>query len=63
LEALAGRDHLIVRMFIQLGLRPEEMFGLRRDDVIGELLRFDEAIVEGQASPTKSGASNSFASA
>jgi integrase len=60
LEAFVGRDHLIVRMLIQLGLRPEEMFGLRRDDVFGELLRVDEAIVEGQASPTKSHASNSF---
>lgn len=33
LPALVGRDHLIVRMFIQLGLRPEERFALRRNDV------------------------------
>jgi integrase len=60
LEAVVGRDRLIIRMFIQLGLRPEEMFGLRRDDVIGELLRVDEAIVEGAAAPTKSRASDAF---
>jgi integrase len=30
---LKGRDHLIVRIRIQLGLRPEELFALRRNDV------------------------------
>lgn len=49
LSVLVGRDHLIVRMFIQLGLRPEEMFALRRDDVQGDRLRIDEALVEGQS--------------
>ena len=37
LSVLVGRDHLIVRMFIQLGLRPEELFALRRNDVGKEL--------------------------
>ncbi len=60
LKAVGGRDRLIIRMFIQLGLRPEEMFGLRRDDAVGELLQVDEAIVEGEAAPTKSHASDSF---
>jgi site-specific recombinase XerC len=49
LSVLVGRDRLIVRMFIQLGLRPEEMFALRRDDVQGDQLRIDEALVEGQS--------------
>jgi integrase len=60
LSVLAGRDHIIVRMFIQLGLRPEEMFALRRDDVQGDQLRIDEALVEGQSAPTKTEASDDY---
>jgi integrase len=56
----SGRDHLILRLLIQLGLRPEELFALRRDDLIGELLRIDEAIVLGEPAPTKSQASDGF---
>jgi len=51
LSVLVSRDYLIVRMFIQLGLRPEEMFALRRDDVKEDRLRIDEALVEGQSAP------------
>ena len=57
LSVLIGRDHLIVRMFIQLGPRPEEMFALRRDDVQGDTLRIDEAIVDGRVAPVKTEAS------
>jgi integrase len=60
LSGLVGRDHLIVRMFIQLGLRPEEMFALRRDDVKEDQLRIDEALVEGQSAPTKTEASDGY---
>lgn len=60
LAVLDGRDHLIVRMFIQLGLRPEELFALRRDDLHGDLLQIDEAIVLGQIAPTKTTASDAF---
>jgi integrase len=60
LSALYGRDHLIVRMFIQLGLRPEELFALRRDDVQGDQLRIDEALVVGRSSSVKTPASNGF---
>jgi integrase len=60
LSVLVGRDHLIVRMFIQLGLRPEEMFALRRDDVQGDQLRIDEALVDGQSAPTKTEASDDY---
>jgi hypothetical protein len=45
--------NLIVRMFIQLGLRPEELFTLRRDDVGKELIRVDEASTKGQIKETK----------
>jgi integrase len=48
LSELAGRDLLIVRMFIQLGLRPQELFALRRNDVQGELIRIDEVLIKGR---------------
>jgi integrase len=48
---------LIFRILIQLGLRPEELFALRRDDVIGDTLRIDETIVEGASSTVKTEAS------
>ena len=53
LSVLVGRDHLIVRMFIQLGLRPEELFALRRNDVQKEFIRIDEASTKGQIKETK----------
>ena len=51
LAQLRGRDRLIVRAFVQAGLRPEELFALRRDDVQGDRLRVDEALVEGKSAP------------
>jgi hypothetical protein len=60
LSVFVGRDHLIVRMFIQLWLRPEEMFAVRRDDVEEDQLRIDEALVEGQSAPTKTEASDGY---
>ena len=53
LSMLFGRDHLIIRMFIQLGLRPEELFALRRNDVGNELIRIDEAFTKGQIKEPK----------
>jgi integrase len=53
LSALFGRDHLIVRMFIQLGLRPEELFALRRNDVGEDCIQIDEAFTKGQIKETK----------
>lgn len=42
---MTGRDRLIVRMFLVLGLRPGELFALRRDDRVGRnSLRIDEAV-------------------
>jgi Phage integrase, N-terminal SAM-like domain len=53
LSILFDRDHLIIRMFIQLGLRPEELFALRRNDVGDEFIRIDEAFTKGQIKETK----------
>jgi integrase len=36
------------------------MFALRRDDVQGDQLRIDEALVEGQSAPTKTEASDDY---
>jgi len=52
-----GADHLIIRILIQLGLRSEELFALRRDDVLGDVLRIDEALVDGMPAPGKTDAS------
>ena len=48
LAELSGRDRLIVRLFLQLGVRPEELFALRRDDVHEEFIRIDEVFALGQ---------------
>ncbi len=57
LSELNGRDRLIVSLLIQAGLRPEELFALRRNDVQGDFLRIDEALVEGEPAPVKTEAS------
>ena len=44
---VSGRDHLAIRLLVQLGLRSEELFALRRDDVRADELVIDEAIVNG----------------
>jgi integrase len=58
LSEVVGGDHLAIRILIQLGLRSEELFALRRDDVIGDALRIDEAIVDGTSSKVKTDASD-----
>ena len=60
MSALPERDHLIVRTFVQLGLRPEELFALRHDDIQGDQLRVDEALVEGKISAVKTEASEAY---
>lgn len=39
-----GREHLVLRLFINCGLRPGELFALREDDVEPGQLRIDEAV-------------------
>ncbi len=58
LSVVSGADRLMIRILIQLGLRSEELFALRRDDVLGDYLRIDEALVEGNPAPVKTDASD-----
>lgn len=45
LAHMHGRDRLIVRMFLLLGLRPGELFALRRNDrLAGNYLRIDQSV-------------------
>ncbi|MBZ5611451.1 MAG: tyrosine-type recombinase/integrase [Acidobacteriia bacterium] len=53
LGAVSGRDHVAVRLLVQLGLRSEELFALRRNDVRAAELVIDEAIVEGKCKDPK----------
>jgi integrase len=57
LAQVSGADHLAIRLLIQLGLRSEELFALRCNDVQGGALVIDEAIVDGAAKDTKTAAS------
>ncbi len=57
LSQVTGAEHLAMRLLIQLGLRSEELFALRRNDVQGSGLVIDEAIVDGEAKDTKTAAS------
>ena len=41
-----GREHLVLRIFINCGLRPGELFALREDDVEPGQIRIDEAVKE-----------------
>jgi integrase len=59
--ALSGRDRVAVRLLTQLGLRPEELFALRRDDVRESELVIDEALVNGHTKYPKTLASASSA--
>src|SRR5262249_6944879 len=57
LAEVSGADHLAIGLLVQLGLRSEELFALRRNDVQGGGLVIDEAIVDGGAKETKTPAS------
>jgi integrase len=46
LSTAHGREHLVLRIFINCGLRPGELFALREDDIEPRQLRIDEAIKE-----------------
>ena len=61
------REHLIARIFLVCGLREQEMFVLRVDDIEAGILRIDEALKEtekGEAriGETKSATSNGYVS-
>lgn len=57
--ALTGRDHLAIRILVQLGLRSEELCALRRNDVRDHELVIDEAVVNGHTKEPKTLASAS----
>ncbi|MCX6608516.1 MAG: tyrosine-type recombinase/integrase [Acidobacteria bacterium] len=46
LAAVEGRDAVILRTYLVLGLRARELFALRRDDVGADRLRVDETVDE-----------------
>jgi len=50
-----GRDRLIVRLLLQLGLRPQEVFALRREDIGDESLRVDEVVGRSRVLEIRSG--------
>ena len=39
-----ARDRLVVRMFLVVGLRPGELFALRRDDKMAGQIRINESV-------------------
>ena len=41
-----GREHLVLRIFLNCGLRPGELFALRENDIETGQLRIDQAIKE-----------------
>ena len=43
-----GREHLVLRIFFNCGLRPGELFALREDDVEPGQLRIDESVKESE---------------
>lgn len=53
LAQVSGGDHLAIRFLVQLGLRSEELFALRRKDALANGLLIDEAIVDGETKATK----------
>lgn len=57
-----GREHLVLRIFINCGLRPGELFALREDDVEPGQLRIDEAVKEAERGPKRMGATKTVAS-
>jgi integrase len=54
---VSGCDHLAIRILVQLGLRSEELFALRRNDVREAELIIDEAVVNGHTKEPKTLAS------
>lgn len=57
LAQVSGAAHVASRLLIQLGLRSEELFALRQNEVQANGLVIDEAIVDGEAKDTKTLAS------
>jgi len=43
-SALNGQEHLVFRVMILCGTRPNECFALKREDYTGDVLRIDESV-------------------
>ena len=56
------REHLIVRLFVVCGLRAQELFLLRMDDIEPGVLRIDEALKESEKGAARIGDPKSDAS-
>lgn len=56
------REHLIVRLFVVGGLRAQEMFVLRVDDIEAGILRIDEALKETEKGTARIGETKSTTS-
>lgn len=50
-----GREHLVLRIFINCGLRPGELFALRENDIELGQLRIDEAVKEAECGDRRIG--------
>jgi integrase len=55
LSTAHGREHLVLRIFINCGLRPGELFALREDDIESGQLRIDEAVKEAECGERRIG--------
>jgi integrase len=62
LDAMQGRDRLVARICIVLGLRPGELFAAKWDDFddAGGRLRIDESAVDSQIKDTKTPGSRAW---
>src|SRR5262245_35428310 len=63
MEQAHGREHLILRIFLNCGLRPGELFALREDDVQPGQLRIDQALKDKERGPARVGETKTVASA
>ena len=57
-----GREHLVLRIFLNCGLRPGELFALREDDVGTGQLRVDEAVKDVERGDRRIGETKTSAS-
>lgn len=60
--AVSLREHLIVRLLVVCGLRAQELFVLRMDDIESGTLRVDEALKENEKGADRIGDTKSIAS-
>jgi integrase len=57
-----GREHLVLRIFLNCGLRPGELFALREDDIEPGQIKIDEAVKEVERGAKRIGETKTSAS-